>query len=94
MENNIVQPDIDHIKEPVMECGRPAWISLEQPTLGQELFQHRPRYRPIGDRGRVMRVKVSFMDPDGFDCFVVPPPKVVLNSNDRFSSRAGLFFLH
>ena len=30
-----------------------------------------------------MRVKVSFMDPDGFDRFVVPPPKVILNSNDR-----------
>lgn len=81
MKNDIIQSDINHIQEPVMECGRPARINAEHPALGQELLQHRPRQRLIGNRGRVMWVKVGFMDPDCFDCFVVPPPKVILGSN-------------
>lgn len=43
VENDVVQPDIDHVEEPTMEYGRPARPSLEQPPLSQELFQYMPR---------------------------------------------------
>lgn len=84
-ENNVVQPDIDHIEEPMMECCRPPRISLKQSTLCQELFQHRSRQWFVGDRGRVMWVEIRRVDLDCFDRFVVPPPKVILSSSDMVS---------
>jgi len=38
MKNDIIQPDVDHIEESVMEYGRPTRLGLEQSSLGQELF--------------------------------------------------------
>ena len=85
MENDIVQPDVDHVEEPVMEYGRPARSNLEQPPLSQELFQYRPRQRPVGDRSRVMRVEIGRIGLEGLDRFVIPSPKVILGSNDSIS---------
>lgn len=88
MENDIVQPNIDHVEEAVIKWSRLAWLGLEQAPLSQELLQHRPWQRSIGDRGRVMRVEVRCMDPDGFDCFMVPSPKVILGLNGNVSPSA------
>lgn len=43
VENNIIQPDVDHIEEPMIKYRRPTRPNLEQSPLGQELFQHGPR---------------------------------------------------
>ena len=85
VESDIVQPNIDHVEEPVVECSRPARLNLEQSSLSQELLQYRPRRRSIGNRRRVVRVEVSGMRLNTLNRFVIPPPKVILRSNDRVS---------
>lgn len=80
VKRNIVEAEVDLVQKPRVEKVSKLPFLVKEPSLGKERLECRTWQWPIGDRGRVMRIKIRCMHAELLDRVAVASPEVILRN--------------